>query len=259
REELSDESRVSARAVVDRKSFRARLRRGPSGVYRVAVRADDTEVLAERLVLGPPGDIPASWGTAPAKLEAARERLQGLLRTAVSVSREEAGATADLQKAFLKSLVAEETALAELGLKSDFTATVGLLGRVCELLRNAQIWGARPADDGPGALLEDGESFESLEQMLASAPAVLAAERKASVAGLLCLLAARAAENAKHLNALQGAARKAAAALEGAAPGFVAAVEATAHVGEAELPELRRRLEALRDELVDRLPEEARR
>lgn len=248
REELSAESRTAARAVVERKTFQARLRKGPAGVYRIALREGDKELLAERLLLGPAGELPASWASAPEKLAASRERLQELLETARKVARGELPASPDAQKAFLKNVVNEERGLADLALKCDFTATAALLGRVCALLRNAQIWGAGPADDGPGAFLEDDVSFDSLDRALASAPAVLAAELKASVASLLSLLAARPP---KQLPALQDAARKAAKALEGAAPDVLELVEATSRANEDELPELRKRLEALRDALVD--------
>lgn len=255
-EELSAESRCAARAVVERKAFTARLRKGPPGVYRVAVREEEKDALVERLVLGGPGDLPASWSSAPEKLSASVERLQELLRTARKVAQGETAAAPELEKSFRKSLLSEERVLAELALRSDFTATAALLGRICALLRNAQIWGARPADDGNGAFLEADVSFDGLDRTLASAPAVLKSELKASVASLLALLAARAAEKpAKLLPALHEAARKAVGPLDGAAPDFVALVESASRADVDELPELRKRLETVRDELVEPAPD----
>lgn len=249
-EELSNESRASAGALIERKAFRARLRKGPAGIYQIAVREEDREALVERVPLGPPGEIPASWASAPEKLTASRDRLQEHLNSARKVARGELPATADREKAWSKGLANEERTLAELALKSDFTATAALLGRVGMLLRNAQLWGARPADDGDGAFLESDVNFESLDKILAAAPAVLAAELKASVATLLALQTARAAEKPKLLAALHDAARKAAGPLEGATPDFLEAVEAASQAGVEDLPELRRRLEAFRDALI---------
>ncbi|HEX7901466.1 MAG TPA: hypothetical protein VF950_27150 [Planctomycetota bacterium] len=251
REELSVESRASAGALVERKAFLARLRKGPAGIYQVAVREEDREALDERVPLGPPGDLPASWASAPEKLTASRDRLQEFVKVARKVARGELPATADQQKAWSKGLGNEERILAELALKSDFTATAAVLGRVGMLLRNAQLWGARPADDGDGAFLEDDVNFETLDKTLAAVPALVAAELKASVASLLALLTARAADKPKLLAALHDAARKAVGPLQGAAPDFLEAVEATSQAGVDDLPELRKRLEAFRDALVE--------
>jgi hypothetical protein len=251
REELSSESRASAGAVVERKAFQARLRKGPSGLYQVVVREEDREAIAERLPLGPPGELPAGWASAPDKLAASRDRLQEFLKTAKKVARGELPATAEQEKAWSRGLGNEERLLAELALKSDFTATAAHLGRVGMLLRNAQIWNGRPADDGNAAFLEDDVSFESLDKMLVATPAVLAAELKASTTTLLALLAARAVDKPRLLPALHDAARKAVAALQGATPEFLEAAEAAAQAGVEDLPELRKRLEALRDALIE--------
>jgi hypothetical protein len=251
REELSVESRGAAGAVVERKSFQARLRKGPPGIYHVVLREEDRELSAERIPLGPPGEVPASWASVPAKLAASRDRLQEFLRTAQKVARGELPANPTQEKAYTAGLANEERTLAELALKSDFTATAAFLGRIGELLRNAQLWGARPADDGAGSFLEDGVTFDSLDKALAAAPAVLAAELKSSIASFLALLTARAADRPKLLAPLQDAARKAVGALQGAPPDFLEAVEATSQADVEGLPELRRRLEAFRDALVE--------
>lgn len=245
REELSAESRCAARAQVERKAFQARLRRGPSGVYQITVREEEREALAERVPFG----TELGWGSAPEKLTASRERLSEFLKTARKVARGELRAGADLEKAFSKGLANEERALADLALKSDFTASAALLSRVAMLLRNAQLWGGRPADDGDGVFLEADVSFDSLERALAAAPQVIASELKASAASLLSLLAARAADRPKLLAPLQEVARKAAAVLQGE---DLELAEATSQVDVEGLSELRKRLEAWRDGRVVR-------
>lgn len=244
REELSAESRCGARALVERKAFQARLRRGPSGIYQITVREEEREALSERVPFG--ADL--GWAAAPEKLAASVERLREFLKTARQVAKGELRAGADLEKAFSKGLANEERALADLALKSDFSASAAHLGRVAMLLRNAQLWGGRPADDGDGLFLESGVSFDSLERALAAAPKLISAELKASVASLLSLMAARAAEKPRLLAPLQEVARKAAAALQGE---DLALAEAASQTDVDGLPELRKRLEAWRTALVE--------
>jgi hypothetical protein len=244
REEPSAESRCAARAVVERKAFQARLRKGAPGIYQVSVREEEKDALAERIHLG--GDL--GWGSAPDRLAASIERLGEHLKTARKVAKGELPRGPDAEKAFSKGLANEEKALAELGLKSDFSASTAHLGRVAMLLRNAQLWNGRPADDGDGIFLESDVSFDSLDRALAAAPKIVAAELKASVASLLSLLAARAADKPKLLAPLRDVANKAAAVLQGE---DLELAEATSQADVEGLPELRKRLEAWRAGLVE--------
>jgi hypothetical protein len=245
REELSAESRCAARAVTERKAFQARLRKGAPGIYQVGVRDEEKDALSERVHLG--GDL--GWSSAPERLSASLERLREFLKTARKVAKGELPRGADAEKAFSKALANEEKALAELALKSDFSASAALLGRVAMLLRNAQLWGARPADDGDAVFLEGDVSFDSLDRALAAAPKAIASELRASVASLLSLLAARAADKPKLLAALRDAAGKAAAVLQGE---DLELAETTSQVDVEGLPELRKRLEAWREGLIVR-------
>jgi hypothetical protein len=213
REGTSAESRIWARALVTKKSFRAELQKSAPGFYLVRVCQGAAELHSDRLFLGRTGDLTSTWAGAARELEGSRTRLLALLDQAEKISKKDEKPGAGAKKLFMNALSKEDRLLDETLVGSDFTATALLLREAVWNLRNAQIW--RSSSDDEAKFLDPATTFGTLRSTLESARAVIPAELRASVVTLLRDLLGRAGERpARLLPGVRQAAVQARKALE---------------------------------------------
>lgn len=183
-------------ALVERseRTFRAMLKKGPTGLYAISVSSEEGTLVSRRIPLGRVHALFAGSKATIRKLLELAERGKAYLGELERVGKDGNSASEEARNRFLKRLNADERILKAARGEADLTATVERLSVAYWNLRNAQVWedraGIEDAENDPiGAggerFLEEDVTTDSLRKEFAEIPKLLSLELRVGVATLL--------------------------------------------------------------------------